>query len=99
MNTQKVALSRGEMLKRLREQHAESVKRTQTFCKKQKQLHQAICNVIREQPKTVPEVAATTGLATHEVFWHIMAMKKYGLIVETGMCGDYPLYLRVVEEK
>jgi len=24
-------------------------------------------------------------------------LKKYGIVVETGMCGDYPLYKRASE--
>jgi predicted transcriptional regulator len=99
MTTPKVTQSRGEMLKRLREVHAESVERTQTFFKEQKHIQQEICKVIRETPKTVLEVAAATGIPTHEVFWHLTAMKKYDIVVETGMCGDYPLYQRVTEEK
>jgi predicted transcriptional regulator len=99
MNTPKVTQSRGEMLKRLRTEHAATVERTQAYFKEQKQIQQEICKVIREKPKTVLEIAAATGFATHEVLWQVMAMKKYGLVVETGMCGDYPLYQRVGEEK
>jgi predicted transcriptional regulator len=99
MSARKVTQSRGEMLKRLREEHAATVERTRAFFKEQKHVQQEIGKVIREQPKTVLEVAEATGIATHEVLWHLTAMKKYGLVAETGMCGDYPLYQRVVEEK
>ena len=37
-------------------------------------------------------MAALSGLPAGEVLWHITAMKKYGLVVETGMCGEYYLY-------
>jgi predicted transcriptional regulator len=86
------------MLKRLREQHAESVARTQALYKEQRRIQQEICKIIRDNPKTVPEVAAATGLPSHEVLWHLTAMKKYGIVAETGMCGDYPLYQRVEEK-
>ena len=33
-------------------------------------------------PRTVPEVAAETGLDTGEVLWHLMALKKFGEVVE-----------------
>ncbi len=99
MTPQKATRSRGEMLKRLREEHAATVERTQAFFKEQKHAQQEIYKAISEQPKTVLEVAAATGIATHEVLWHLTAMKKYGLVAETGMCSDYPLYQRLVEEK
>lgn len=99
MTADKTTRSRSEMLKHLREVHADTVERTQAFYKEQKHIQQEICKVIRENPKTVLEVAAATSLPTHEVLWHLTAMKKYRMVVETGMCGDYPLYQRVWEEK
>lgn len=89
--------SRADLLKRLREQHADSVARTQALYKEQRRIQQDICGVIRDTPKTVPDIAAALNLSTHEILWHLMAMKKYGITMETGMCGDYPLYQRVKE--
>jgi len=89
--------SRGEMLKRLRAAHAESVERTQALFREQKQMQSAICQFIRETPKTVPEIAKEIGKPAHEVLWFVAALKKYGIVVEAGMCGDYPLYQRVKE--
>jgi predicted transcriptional regulator len=90
-------LSRGEMLKNLREAHATSVERTQALFREQKQMQQSICQFIRDTPKTVPEIAAEIGKPSHEVLWFITAFKKYGIVVETGKCGDYPLYQRAKE--
>jgi predicted transcriptional regulator len=89
--------SRGEILKRLRETHAESVERTRALLRKQKQMQQAICQLIRDTPKTVPEIANEIGMPSHEVLWFLAALKKYGIVAEAGMCGDYPLYQRVKE--
>jgi len=30
----------------------------------------------------VPQIAQETNLPPHEVFWHLMAIKKYGKLVE-----------------
>ena len=98
MTTQQTNQSRGEMLKRLREQHAESVKRTQALLKEQKRIQKEICQVMRDTPKTVPEVAEAVGMPAHEVLWYMASFKKYGLIVEKGMCGDYPLYQKAEEK-
>jgi predicted transcriptional regulator len=98
MKNREEARKRTEMLKRLRDIHRDTVEQTQASLKTQKKIQQQICQVIREQARTVPEVAQATGLTGHEVLWHITAMKKYGLIVETGMCGDYYLYQKVEEK-
>ena len=92
MSAQEKTLSRGEILKQLRSKHVESVERTQALLKEQKHVQQEVCRVLRERPKTVPEVAAETGIPTEKVLWYMAAFKKYGLVVENGMCGDYPLY-------
>lgn len=96
--TQTKTISRGEMLKRLREQHAESVQRTQALLKEQKRVQKEICQIMRDTPKTVPEVAEAVGMPTQEVLWYIASFKKYGLVVENGMCGDYPLYQKAEEK-
>jgi predicted transcriptional regulator len=96
--TQKETVSRGEMLKRLRAQHAETVERTQALLKEQKRVQREICQVMRENPKTVPEIAEAVGMPTNEVLWYVASFKKYGLVLENGMCGDYPLYQKAEEK-
>jgi predicted transcriptional regulator len=95
---QKETISRGEMLKRLRAQHAETVERTQVLLKEQKRVQREICQVVRENPKTVPEIAEAVGMPTNEVLWYVASFKKYGLVLENGMCGDYPLYQKAEEK-
>ncbi|MBC8508271.1 MAG: winged helix-turn-helix transcriptional regulator [Chloroflexi bacterium] len=98
MTTDKqAAKKRAELLKHLRAEHQETVKRTQTLLKEHKQIHRDICQLIRENAKTVPEIAEATNMPTSNVLWHITALKKYDVIVEDGMCGDYVLYKRVEE--
>lgn len=98
MSSKQAAKARGILLKRLREEHKETVGRTQALLKEQKALRRQICQPMRAEPKTVPELAALTGLPAGQVLWHVMAMKKYGLVVETGMCGEYYLYQRVEDK-
>jgi len=97
MTTQPKVPSRAELLKQLRTTHAESVKRAQALLKEQKHLQEELCALFRERPRTVPEVAQATGLPTEKILWFLAAMKKYGLVVEAGMCGDYPLYQKAEE--
>lgn len=99
MTTQQATQSRGEMLKRLREQHAATVERTQALLREQKRIQQEICKVLRDTPKSVPEVAEAINMPANEVLWYMASFKKYGLIVEKGMCADYPLYQKAEEKK
>jgi len=100
MTTNKeAAKARTALLKRLREQHKDTVERTQALLKEQKATRRSICQVMRGTPKTVPEVAEATGLPAHDVLWHIIAMKKYDQVVEADMCGEYYLYQVVKESK
>ena len=94
----KQTLSRVELLKRLRTTHAESVKRAQALLKEQKHIQQEVCRVLRERPKTIPEVATEIGISADKVLWYMASFKKYGLVIENGMCGDYPLYQKAEEK-
>jgi predicted transcriptional regulator len=96
--TQTKNISRGELLKGLRAEHAETVKRTQTLLKEQKRIQKEICQFIREKPKTVPEIAEAVDMPADEVLWYIASFKKYGIVIEDGMCADYPLYRRAEEK-
>ncbi len=96
MSTDKqAAKKRAELLKKLRIDHQETVKQTQAVLKVHKQFHREICQVIRENAKTVPEIAEAIDAPTQEVLWHLTAMKKYDIVAEDGMCGDYVLYKQV----
>lgn len=97
MTTQ--TLPRAELLKQLRATHAESVKRAQELLKEQKKMQQELCAFFREKPRTVPEAAQATGIPADKVLWFVAAMKKYGVVVEAGMCGNYPLYQKAEEKK
>jgi predicted Rossmann fold nucleotide-binding protein DprA/Smf involved in DNA uptake len=84
--------SRGEILKQLRTKHAASVERTQALLKGQKKTQQELLAALKDKPKTIPELAAATGLPSDRVMWFVAALKKYGIVAENGMSGDYPLY-------
>jgi hypothetical protein len=86
------------VLKELRAKHADSVARTQALVKEQKKVQKLICQSIRETAKTVPEIAAEVEMPTHEVLWYLTGYKKYDLVVEEGMCGEYVLYKKAQEK-
>lgn len=86
------AKRRTEMLKQLREQHAEGVKATQALLKETNNVRKLLRQAMKTEPRTVPEMAAETGLPANEVLWHVIAMKKYGQVAETGLDGYYYRY-------
>jgi predicted transcriptional regulator len=92
------AKQRAAILKRVREEHADTVKRTQALLKEQKKIQQLICQQIREKSKTVPEIAQEVDMPTNEVLWYLTAFKKYDIVIEDGMCGEYILYKRAEEK-
>lgn len=99
MSERQDAKRRGALLKELREAHPESVARAQALLKEQNAMRRKITQVMRDAAKTVPEIATETELPAHEVLWHVTAMKKYGLVQEMGMDGEYYLYQMAEEGK
>jgi predicted transcriptional regulator len=91
------AKKRAAVLKKLRTEHADTVARTQELLKSQKRVQKLICQSVRDKAKTVPEIAAEVAMPTHEVLWYLTAYKKYDIVIEEGMCGDYVLYRKVQE--
>jgi len=92
------AKARTAVLKRLREEHSETVKRTQAALKEQNAIRKQIREALADGPLTVPEVAAAIKLPSTDVLWHMMAMKKYDLLEELGMEGEYYQY-QLAQEK
>ena len=84
--------ARTQMLKELREKYKTSVEETRELLKSQQTVRREIQKVIVDEPKTGPQTAEETGLPAADVLWHLMAMKKYGLVVESEMQGEYYTY-------
>jgi hypothetical protein len=91
------AAARGDLLRRLREAHPVGVERARALLKEQKRVQDQIVRILRDKPRTVPEAADALGLSPRETLWYLAAMRKYNLVVESGMSGDYPVY-RLAEE-
>ena len=83
---------RGQALKELRAQHAESVRRGQALIKDQNAKRRSIRRALQDGPRTIPELAQATGLPGPTVLWHVTAMRKRGLLVEAGLEDGYCRY-------
>jgi hypothetical protein len=93
------AKKRTEMLADLRNQHRERVKQAQALLKEQQTARKALSRSMQGEPKSIPQLAAASGLPAHAVLWHVAAMKKYGEIVEAGMDEDSVYYLYTLAEE
>jgi predicted Rossmann fold nucleotide-binding protein DprA/Smf involved in DNA uptake len=62
-------------------------------------IEKALTDALAAGPRSAPEIAADTGLPTHQVFWHLMAMRKYGRVAETEEAGGYCQYSLVEKGK
>jgi len=62
------------------------------YVKNQNRVRKAILETLKATQATVPEIAAAHGLKTSDVMWQLMAMKRYGRIVEVEPKGDYYTY-------
>jgi predicted transcriptional regulator len=91
------ARQRTALIKALREQHTDTIERTQERLKEQKAIRRQMCQIMRGNPRTVPEIAEASGLPAHTVLWHVTAMKKYGRVTEAGQCGEYYQYVLTQE--
>jgi len=92
---------RTKMLVELRKEFADEVKRAQTIMKEQQVARKRLEKAMAEGPRSVLQLASETGVAAHEVLWHVASMKKYGIVCEAGTdeSGDYFLYSLTGEAK
>jgi len=77
----------------------ELIKRKLERSQEQAKIREELTGALMDGPKIVPEVAEATGMPSHEVFWWLMAMKKYGQVVEGEQRGDYFEYTLAQEQE
>ncbi len=92
MSEKEAVKKRAQILKDLRVEHQTTVDRTQALLKEQGKIERAILKLIKEESLTIPAIASQIELPTHRVLWFVTALKKYDLIREDGMDGEYVLY-------
>jgi len=81
-----------EALKKLRDVRKKSIDQARKIIKDQNRVMKSIKELIKTEGKTVPEIARTSQISTSQALWYIMALKKYGLVVEGAKDGDYFKY-------
>jgi len=76
----------------LRDRHGGMSDQLKSNFKNQNQLRKKLEGALKDGSKTIPQLASDTGIPSGEVMWHVMAMKKYGKILEHERAGDYFKY-------
>ena len=92
MSEKEAVKNRAQILKDLRVEHKITVDRTHALLKEQVKVERGILKLIKDESMTVPAIAAQIELPTHRVLWFVTALRKYDLIREDGMDGEYVLY-------
>jgi predicted transcriptional regulator len=92
MSDKELAKQRAEALKALKVEHNETFQRTQENLKEQQGLRKLLKTALKNDAKTIPQIASAASLPTDQVLWHITAMKKYDLVTEVGQEGEYYQY-------
>ena len=62
--------------------------------KKFNKIRKAIVTALKEGPKTIPQLSESTGYNKAILMYHVMSLRKYGEIIETGMddMDEYYIY-------
>jgi predicted Rossmann fold nucleotide-binding protein DprA/Smf involved in DNA uptake len=79
-------------LKRLTEMRGPVPKELRDYVAAQNKAQQAIIKALKEGPKSVPEIAAASGLTPERALWHLSGLRKYGKVADVPGRGDYPKY-------
>jgi len=83
-------VEKGKTIKYIKEEKAVSDNVKQNL-KEFARLKKLIKNALKEGPKTIPQIAETTGLKDYTVTYYLMTLRKYGE-VETGEIDDMDEY-------
>jgi hypothetical protein len=90
-----------EAMKKLRQDRRQTIKAAAAKVKEQNRAIKAIKEQLKDDARSVPDIAGATGIPSSDVMWYIASMKKYGDVAEAEQDGSYFRYRlaeRTVEE-
>jgi hypothetical protein len=76
----------------LRERHGGMSKELKEYFKEQQRIRKLLREGLKGGAMTVPQLAAACKLETQVTMWHLMAMRRYGEVVEGAEQNGYLLY-------
>ena len=82
-----------------RKDHEETAKAAQGLVKSNNSIRRVIKKALKAGPRTIPQLTEETEMASADVLWHVVAMLKYGAVVEAGLEEeDEEYYLYALSE-
>jgi hypothetical protein len=81
-----------EAMKKLRDSREAFIQKAFARMKSQKRAIGAIKDQLKQEARTIPEIAAATGASAAETLWYVAALKKYGFVREVEKDGSYFKY-------
>lgn len=88
MSKEKIA----EQLKKLNGLRGPVKQELRDYVAAQNKAQQAIIRALKDGPRSVPEIAAASGLAADRALWYLAGLRKYGKIEDLPGRGAYPKY-------
>ncbi len=84
--------------KKLKETKGPITAELRSYVATQNKARKAILNALKDEPKSVPELAAECDIATDTVLWYVTALRKYGKVREIPGRVTYPKYTLMNQE-
>ncbi len=76
----------------LRERRGGMSNELKTYVSNQQKVYKALRAALKAGPRTVPQLAAECSIPAPEVMWHLMAMRRYGEVLDGPEENGYLLY-------
>lgn len=76
----------------LRERHGGMSKELKDYFNEQQKIYKALRASLKNGPRTVPQLAQECSLPSPAVMWHLMALRRYGEVLDGPEQNGYLLY-------
>jgi predicted transcriptional regulator len=76
----------------LRERHGGMSKELKESFNEQQKVYKALRAALKNGPRTVPQLAKECSLPSPTVMWHLMALRRYGQVLDGPEENGYLLY-------
>jgi len=77
----------------LRERQGGMSKELKEYFNEQQKIYKALRAALKAGPRTVPQLAQECQLPSPTVMWHLMAMRRYGEVLDGAEQNGYLLYI------
>src|SRR5450759_1221987 len=76
----------------LRERHGGMSKELKDYFNEQQKIYKALRASLKNGPRTVPQLAQECSFAVPGVMWHLIALERYGEVLDVPEQNGYLLY-------